>query len=294
MAEVSVKNENCEAISVQPKTNFHTHSLFCDGHNSAEEMVKAAIEKRFSILGFSSHSMYPFSSEWHMAITSFEPYCAEVRRLADLYKDKIKIALGFEADYIPGFSVPRFDVYKKFNPEFLIGSVHFVYNGNGYFEADDSPESVLEGIKKLYGGSSKKAVSRYFELEREMLQKGDFTIIGHPDLIRKTNCKTHFFNEEDMWYKRELKATAKAIAQAGVISEINTGAIARGYMNDMYPSPYFLSLLHDAGVPITISSDAHAASGLDCAFGAAKERAKKAGYTEFAVPQAGSVQFYKL
>lgn len=127
-----------------------------------------------------------------------------------------------------------------------------------------------------------------------MLRKGDFTIIGHPDLIRKTNCKTHFFNEEDMWYKRELKATAKEIAHAGVISEINTGAIARGYMNDMYPSSYFLSLLHDAGVPVTINSDAHTTGGLDCAFDEAKLRAKKAGYTEYAVPQAGSVQFYKL
>lgn len=57
--------------------------------------------------------MYPFASEWHMPISSFEPYCAEVRRLADVYKDKIKIVLGFEADYLPGFSVPRFDVYKN-------------------------------------------------------------------------------------------------------------------------------------------------------------------------------------
>ena len=42
------------------KTNYHTHTEFCDAKNTAEEMVLAAIEKNFSILGFSSHAMYPF------------------------------------------------------------------------------------------------------------------------------------------------------------------------------------------------------------------------------------------
>ena len=43
------------------KTNYHTHTTYCDGVNTAEEMIQSAIEKRFSILGFSSHSIYPFA-----------------------------------------------------------------------------------------------------------------------------------------------------------------------------------------------------------------------------------------
>ena len=34
------------------KANFHTHSKFCDGKNTAEEMVLAAIDKGFTVLGF--------------------------------------------------------------------------------------------------------------------------------------------------------------------------------------------------------------------------------------------------
>ena len=37
------------------KTNYHTHSTFCDGKNTPEEMVLKAIEDNFDILGFSSH-----------------------------------------------------------------------------------------------------------------------------------------------------------------------------------------------------------------------------------------------
>lgn len=33
--------------------NFHTHTIFCDGKNTPEEIVLAEIEKRFSALGFS-------------------------------------------------------------------------------------------------------------------------------------------------------------------------------------------------------------------------------------------------
>ena len=48
------------------KSNYHTHTNFCDGKSTAEEMVKSAIEKKFDIFGFSSHSAYPYKSSWHL------------------------------------------------------------------------------------------------------------------------------------------------------------------------------------------------------------------------------------
>ncbi|MDP4119064.1 MAG: PHP domain-containing protein, partial [Bacillota bacterium] len=38
------------------KTNFHTHTVFCDGNDTVEELVRAAEEKGFDALGFSGHS----------------------------------------------------------------------------------------------------------------------------------------------------------------------------------------------------------------------------------------------
>ena len=43
------------------KCNYHTHTTFCDGKASPEETARIAFEKKFDILGFSGHSMYPFS-----------------------------------------------------------------------------------------------------------------------------------------------------------------------------------------------------------------------------------------
>ena len=42
------------------KVNLHTHTCFCDGKNTPEEMVISAIEKGMDVLGFSGHSSSSF------------------------------------------------------------------------------------------------------------------------------------------------------------------------------------------------------------------------------------------
>lgn len=273
--------------------NFHTHSKYCDGKNTAEEMVLSAIEKGFDTLGFSSHSLFPFARSWHIAPRDFQSYETEILRLKEAYKDKIKILLGYEGDYYPGVSIPSKKYYKShgLNPDYLIGSVHYIVSKKGVYSVDNKTDTVRQNLIQLYGDgehfesvNAKKAVCEYFDAEREMLKNADFEILGHPDLIRLRNTELHYFDEGESWYKKELKATVKAIKNAGVIVEINTGAIGRKLMNDSYPSEYFLSLLHEAGVPVCINSDSHAVDTLDAAFDHAIIKAKKTGYTELVYP----------
>lgn len=270
------------------KTNYHMHTNFCDGTQSAEEMVLAAIEKGFSIIGFSSHSMYPFASTWHIAPREHKAYVAEIRRFAKIYADKIEILCGFEADFFPRVTVPDSKNYEEFSPDFLLGSVHYISTEKGSFGVDDTVENVKRGVQEIFGGDARAAVCEYFSLERQMLREGNFAILGHCDLFRKRNGVLKLFNENETWYREEIKATAKEIARAGVIAEINTGAIARGAMDDVYPSSEMLSLLHENGVPITINSDAHRGEDLDCAFDRARAAAKKAGYSEVMYLTCGS------
>ena len=91
-----------------------------------------------------------------------------------------------------------------------------------------------------------------------------------------------------------MKATAKAAARAGVIVEINTGGLARGSIDDVYPSAEFLDYLRQEGAPITFSSDAHTANCLDYAFDRAELAAVRAGYTEAAYFEDGQIKFFQL
>jgi len=276
------------------KTNYHTHTVFCDGKETPESMIIAAIEKKFDILGFSGHSMYPFASNWHIAPREHKLYVETIRNLAVQYSSKIQILCGFEADYIPGICTPRIDHFTQFKPDYLIGSVHYIVTEKGNFTVDDTAENVKAGIDHLFNGNSKEAVCTYFALEREMIQAGNFTILGHCDLFRKRNGVLHLFDERESWYRSELLATASEIQRAAIPVEINTGAIARNAMDDIYPSADFLEILHDSGVPVIINSDAHCGADLDCAFDRAEIAAKKAGYMETVILEAGSLRSQRL
>ena len=283
------------------KINMHTHTVWCDGKNSAEEMVLAAIQKGFNVLGFSGHCIHPLNPDfykpvddvWHIPTANIKAYTEEIRRLKEKYSDQIRILLGFEADYFEspefGSAIPDKNAYADFSPDYLIGAVHFVNTEKGFYTVDHKAEVIQENLIKLYSNANgkidgRKAVCDYFAAEREMLKKGNFDILAHPDLLRKRNGQLKFFSEEESWYKEELKATAKEISKAGIITEINTGAIARGAMDDTYPSLYFLELLHENGVPVCINSDAHTTDGLDCAFERAAEQARRVGYKELTYP----------
>lgn len=262
------------------KSNLHTHSTFCDGKSTLEENVIAAIQKGIKVLGFTSHSMYPFHTESNMKPENFASYCEEIHRLQKKYAGQVSIRLGFEADFIPGITVPHHENYSEFKPDYLIGSVHFIFQRAGIFGVDNTPEIWAEGARKFYGGDMKALIGDYFALQKEMLDLGKFELLGHPDLVRKFNEKFPLFDENAGWYKDYLDDMAKAISKWGGATEINTGAISRKWLTKPYPSEYFLEKLHDAHVPVAITADAHAAENLDCAFDQARALAKKAGYTE--------------
>ena len=91
-----------------------------------------------------------------------------------------------------------------------------------------------------------------------------------------------------------MSATAKAAATAGVVAEINTGAVARGLMSELYPSLQFLEYLKEAGVPVCINTDSHKTDTIDFGLDSAREYAKKAGYDELSYPVDGKLVHIKI
>lgn len=41
-------------------TNYHSHSLYCDGRAGMEDFVRFALSEGFTSYGFSSHAPLPF------------------------------------------------------------------------------------------------------------------------------------------------------------------------------------------------------------------------------------------
>ncbi len=250
------------------KANFHTHSAWCDGGASIEEMVVGAAAKGFSVLGFSSHAMLPGDPlDWPLTKANLAAYADDVRAAAARHALSLRVLCGVEADFIPGVSSPDRAVYATAHPDYVIGSVHFVVAPNGEWVCvDKSPDSLMKGIFDHFDGNVEAFIRAYFVQQREMALACDFDVIAHPDLCRKFNGVLGYFDETAAWYRAELVATANAFAASGKFVEVNTGGIARGWMMDAYPSAEFRAALRARGVRFVLSSDAHSVEGLDCAF----------------------------
>ena len=249
------------------KTNYHMHTTWCDGRNTPEEMVQAALARGFDEIGFSSHARLPDVVEGNLTPDSAVAYAAEIRALAVQYADRIRIRLGVEADYIPGDTAPEKARYAHLAPDYLIGSIHWVVAPDGgHVPVDYEPELLADGLRDHFAGDVQAYLRAYFAQTRDMVAKYDFDVVGHPDLVRKFNVKHPYFDETADGYRGELEATADAIAASGKIVEVNTGAISRGWLTDAYPSDAFRDLLRARGVKFILSSDAHFTDGIDCAF----------------------------
>ena len=250
------------------KTNYHTHTTWCDGKDTPRAVVEAAIAKGFGAIGFSSHSMLPEDdTDWVLTPDKAVRYAAEIRALAAEFAPRLRILCGVEADYVPGGATPSKAAYGAMAPDYMIGSIHFVVAPDGgRVPVDHSPELLASGIRDHFGGSAEAFVRAYYAQERDMVRMFDFDVVGHPDLVRKFNAKHPYFDETAKWYRDEVEATAEAIAASGKVVEVNTGAISRGWLDDAYPSASFRGLLRAKGVKFALSSDAHAADAIDCAF----------------------------
>ena len=164
-------------------------------------------------------------------------------------------------------SRPDRSVYAYLGLDYLFGSIHeVVAPSGGRVPVDHKPELLADGIAQQFGGDAQAFVRAYFAAERDMAATCDFDVIGHPDLVRKFNGKLSYFDESADWYLEELRLTADAFAATGKIVEVNTGGISRGWIDDAYPSPVFRALLRERGVRFILSSDAHSAAAIDCAF----------------------------
>ena len=107
-------------------SNLHTHTTWCDGKNTVEEMVRSAIESDFDVLGFSGHSYTSFDESYCMSRENTEIYRQEIRRLADVYRNQITIFCGIEQDLFADDPVTLKNSQED-GYDYAIGSVHAVF-----------------------------------------------------------------------------------------------------------------------------------------------------------------------
>ena len=242
-------------------SNLHTHCTFCDGKNSIEEMIRAAVSAGLKSIGFSSH----YHTCWDFDDVQMhdpEGYFCELEAMKEKYAGTIKVYKGLELEsHVLGGGRPVIDP----RCDFSIGSVHYLENNGVHFTVDYTLEQMNDALKSF--GSAKKLIENYFEDYLCFAQEVPFDIVGHIDIYTKLNEKNRLFDESGSRYEDLVIPFIDEIAKTGKIFEVNTGAMAKGYRTRPYPAPFILKHLLEIGAPIILSSDSHSTGTICHAFG---------------------------
>lgn len=250
------------------KQNLHTHSTFCDGKNSPEELVQEAIARGFDSLGFSMHSYVPCSGIGSLA--AIRDYQEEILRLKKAYDGRLKIYLGIE-----------YDIDSVHGPEgfaYTIASVHCLKRNGVCFDFDRKLEQTRELIDQYFDGDGMAFAKCYYERVSQIPQYGSFDVLGHFDLVAKNNEQGKFFDTQSAQYLQYAVDTIHALQGKIPLFEVNTGCIARGYRSTAYPQMALLKEFYQCGFGAVISSDCHHKDFLDYGFEDAKQMLKTVGY----------------
>jgi histidinol-phosphatase (PHP family) len=247
----------------------HIHSHYCP-HGTKDEFYKyidKALEQGLKEITFTEHLPLPkgfidkkIIEESAPSIEEIEKYFNEVKEVQILYKDKIKINIGVEVDYIEGLEAKTIEILKGFGMkiEDSILSIHFLKLEDRYHCLDYNKQDFKELIELL--GGIDKVYDKYFEtlLKSIKVDLGEFKPkrIGHPTLVRIFNLEYPFEYKN----KALLEEIVIAIKDKGYEIDYNTAGIRKPYCLEPYPSGEFLELLNKHKVKMVCGSDAHAAS----------------------------------
>lgn len=247
--------------------NLHTHTIFCDGKDTPEEMVLSAIESGFSTLGFSGHAYTDFDTSY--CIKDMDGYVRTITALKEKYKNKIEILLGVEEDAFCPCDRKMFD--------YIIGSCHYIKIDNKYYPVDSSHKELKEPLK-LLGDNATEFAKKYYLDFCEYLKRRKPDIIGHFDLITKYDEKQEPVFLGNPEYEKIAEHYIKIAAKTECVFEVNTGAIARGYRSMPYPSDNLLYALKKENAKIMLSSDCHDKNKLNWHFAQTKQKLKDIGF----------------
>lgn len=261
-------------------TNYHTHTVFCDGRFEAVCYADEAVRLGMASLGFSAHAPVNFPTGWTLNPSRVGAYYDEIRRLQREYAGRLDIYCGLEADFFPDIFSEVQSLYSEYQWDYIIGSIHFIGvrpDGRRWC-IDGTHEEFLAGWRELTGCDPLAPIRQYFETTREMVRVMKPDVIGHVDKIKIRHRPDCLAPDTHPFFRRQLMDTLEEIAATDCIVEVNTRGIQKEQTPDYFPGKWAIAEMQKMGIPVTISSDAHTPDALAFGFDRTETMLRESGY----------------
>ena len=226
--------------------DFHMHSTVSfDGHDTAEDMVQAAVNAGLKEICFTDHIDYFANVEKQEWVFDTDVYNAAYDKL---FHPALKIRRGLEFGLKP-YNAPQLkEDLKRRQFDFVLGSVHFVDELDVYYQPYWEGKTIRE------------AEQRYLEETLVCVQAHeDFDVLGHLTYISK--CRAHPAPRPVPFaeHREIIDEILRLLAQKGKGMEMNTSGVDR--CGDFLPyEGIFRRFKELGGEIVTVGSDAHTAS----------------------------------
>lgn len=247
--------------------DYHTHTPLClHAEGEPEAFIDHALATGLDEYGISDHapqSPEPFD-DWRMLENQLPDYFEWIDRARAHAGGRIPVRAGLECDWLPGCEDWIAHLDEAYDWDYLIGSIHYLDDKWDF----DNPKWLGRWAKT----DVDEVWTAYWEEYARMARSGLFDFLGHPDLIKKFA----YTPQGDL--RRFYDPVIEAIVEGGSAIELNTAGFHKPCA-EQYPSAEFLKLASEAGIPITLSSDAHAPGEVARDFDKGLALLKDAGFT---------------
>lgn len=220
------------------KANYHTHTYRCNHASGKErEYIENAIRAGMDTLGFSDHVPYPHMkgaySGYRMKPELAGDYVRTLRALQEEYQGKIRILIGYEAEYYPDLFPDMLDFLEQYGYDYLLLGQHFV---------GDSAETCYSGNPT----DDESVLRQYVDQTLEGLRTGKYKYFAHPDVFQ--------FTGDENLYRKHMGRLCREAREMDIPLEVNMLGI-EGARH--YPSDRFFEIAAETGNKVIIGCDAH-------------------------------------
>ncbi len=248
----------------------HAHTTFVDGKSTAEEMVLAAVQAGFVSLGFSEHGPQTVDPAYGLRDGDVDAYRTTVSSLREKYADRIAIHLGIERDL--------YSHARRADYEYVVGACHYFLYGDSFCPVDGSFEDLRAYRDQIRAGNGAGMAASYFEMAGRYASEYRPDIFAHFDLVKKQNKDGRLYDPDDPAVIESAFEALARIRASGALLEVNTGGMARGYMDRPYPDMRYLRRWRELGGRVIAGSDCHFAPQIAFGFDAVPDYLAAAGF----------------
>jgi histidinol-phosphatase (PHP family) len=262
------------------------------GIDDVEAVVQQAVARGFPSLSFVIHSprltSFRYQSERDTRVkfirgdAAYFSYAATMEQLKTRYADRIRLRYGIELEWMgPGLGLQwnRSKLFQAFGVDFVIGSVHFSYEGIPYDGSKQDTERLIElrgGVEPFWAGYLDEMIEM-IDTSWEMIH-----VVGHldlpklyaplPETMADVEHSAHFL-------ARRMRTLLEMISDLNLALDVNLSGLRKGC--GLYPDLQFLKRARQLHIPIAIGSDSHHVEEIGRDYVRGIELAQEAGYRHY-------------